>query len=261
MVESRPCAASASETRCVLFDAMRATIPLRLERRIMPAMLIDSATLATFLVASLALLVLPGPSVMYVVALSLQRGRRAGFASVLGVGLGAYLQFIAAALGLAALLATSATAFAIVKWAGAAYLVFIGIRTLLEPSRGLVAEQPRRVGTLLRIGLQGTIVTVLNPKLALFVLAFVPQFLDPARGSVTLQVLLLGAAFVVLAAVTDGAYALGASWIGRQLRRHPAAGRAQRWLSGGVYIALGVSAVTANAPSSAAGRDPVPLPR
>jgi len=219
----------------------------------MRAMIIDAATLGTFLVASLALLVLPGPSVMYVVALSLQRGRRAGLVSVLGVGLGAYVQFIAAAVGLAALLATSATAFTVVKWAGAAYLVYLGVRTWLEPARGLVNEAPSQAGSLLRIGLQGTVVTILNPKLALFVLAFVPQFLDPARGSVTLQVLTFGAFFVALAAVTDGAYALAASWIGEQLRRHPLAARAQRWVSGGVYVALGLTAATASAPNAVAG--------
>lgn len=222
----------------------------------MRAMLIDAATLGTFVVASLALLVLPGPSVMYVVALSLQRGRRAGLVSVVGVGVGAYLQFLAAAVGLAALLATSALAFTVVKWAGAAYLIQLGVRTWLEPARSLVAERPRRVGALWRIGVQGMVVTVLNPKLALFVLAFVPQFLAPARGSVTLQVLMFGAAFVGLAAVTDGAYALGASWIGRQLRRHPAAERTQRWVSGGVYVALGLSAATASAPGGVAVGEP-----
>ncbi len=206
------------------------------------AEMFDASTLVAFAVASLALLVLPGPSVMYVVALSLQRGRLAGIVSVLGVGVGAYLQFVAAALGLAALLTASSMAFAVVKWAGAIYLVYLGIRTWREPDGALLAPSEVSRSSLQKIALQGTLVTILNPKLALFVLAFVPQFLDPAGGSVAVQVLLLGALFVALAAVTDSLYALSAGWLGAQLRAHPAAPRIQRWFSGAVYIALGVTA-------------------
>ncbi len=144
--------------------------------------MIDPATLAVFAAASLALLVVPGPSVLYVVALSLRQGRAAGLASVAGVGSGAFLHFVAAAFGLSALLAASATGFAAVTWAGAAYLVYLGLRAWLarDPDAFERAATPRR--SLTRIAAQGALVTVLNPKLALFVLAFVPQFLDPSRG-------------------------------------------------------------------------------
>jgi threonine/homoserine/homoserine lactone efflux protein len=203
---------------------------------------IDPAALAVYAGASLALLVVPGPSVLYVVALSLRQGRVAGLASVAGVGGGAFLHFVAAALGLSALLTASAAAFAVVKWAGAAYLVYLGVRTWLdrEADVGVGSHGPRR--TLPRIAAQGMVVTVLNPKLALFVLAFVPQFLDPTRGPVAAQALLLGGVFVGMAAVTDSLYALSAGWLGGLLRRRAGAARAQRWLTGSVYVGLGLSA-------------------
>jgi threonine/homoserine/homoserine lactone efflux protein len=203
---------------------------------------IDPAALAVYAGASLALLVVPGPSVLYVVALSLRQGRIAGLASVAGVGGGAFLHFVAAALGLSALLAASATAFTVVKWAGAAYLVFLGVRTWLDREADLAegADGPRR--SLPRIAAQGMVVTVLNPKLALFVLAFVPQFLDPGRGPVAAQALLLGGIFVGMAAVTDSAYALSAGWLGGLLRRRAGAARAGRLLAGSIYVGLGLSA-------------------
>ena len=204
--------------------------------------MLDPAALAVYVAASLALLVVPGPSVLYVVALSLRQGRAAGMASVAGVGSGAYLHFVAAAVGLSALLAASATAFAVVKWAGAGYLVVLGVRTWLRRDAGLHAasEVPRR--SLARIAAQGVLVTVLNPKLALFVLAFLPQFLDPDRGSVAAQALLLGAIFVGMAAVTDSIYALSAGWLGAWMRRRPGAARLQRWLTGATYVGLGLTA-------------------
>jgi len=210
--------------------------------------MLDPSTLLTYVLASLALLIVPGPSVLYVVALSLRRGRVAGIVSVFGVGLGAFVHFVAAAVGLSAVLTASASAFAMVKWAGAAYLVFLGVRTLLgrdvvaAPSGGAPAR------SLARIAVQGAIVTVLNPKMALFVLAFVPQFLDPARGAVAWQALLLGAIFVSMAAVTDSAYAFSAGWLGGWMRRRAGAVRLQRWLTGTVYLGLGLAAAAGHRP-------------
>ncbi len=202
----------------------------------------EPASLAIYVLACLALLVVPGPSVLYVVALSLRQGRAAGLASVAGVGAGGFLHFTAAALGLAGLLAASATAFAILKWAGAAYLAFLGLRTLLRrDAKGAPppVAAPRSLG---RIAAQGVLVTLLNPKLALFVLAFVPQFVDPAKGAVAGQVLVLGAIFCGMAAVTDSMYALSAGWLGGLMRRSAAAVRMQRWITGGIYLGLGVLA-------------------
>ncbi|MFO7544041.1 MAG: LysE family translocator [Trueperaceae bacterium] len=211
----------------------------------------ESASLAVYVLASLALLAVPGPSVLYVVALSLRQGRVAGLASVAGVGAGAFLHFTAAALGLAGLLAASATAFTVVKWAGAAYLAFLGLRTLLaREAEGAPPRipAPRSLG---RIAAQGVLVTLLNPKMALFVLAFVPQFVDPARGGVAGQVLLLGGIFCGMAAVTDSMYALSAGWLGGLMRRSAAAVRMQRWITGGIYLGLGVLAA-ASGPHGAA---------
>ena len=207
----------------------------------------EPGSLVLYVAASLALLIVPGPSVLYVVALSMRQGRRAGMASVVGVNSGALVHFGAAALGLSAIVATSAAAFAAVKWAGAAYLVFLGVRTWLERGSepSTPADAPKR--SLRRVAAQGVVVTVLNPKLALFVLAFVPQFLDPARGPVAAQTLVLGAIFVALAAMTDSLYALSAGWLGSVLRRRRGAVRAQRWLTGTVYVGLGVAAAAGHA--------------
>lgn len=201
----------------------------------------DPQTLTLFALASLALLLVPGPAVLYIVARSLQQGRAAGFASVLGVGTGSLLHFAAAALGLSALLAASAVGFAIVKWLGAAYLVWLGLRTLLgrtEAHAPEIAGQPR---SLRRVYVQGVIVNVLNPKMALFALAFLPPFLDPARGPVMTQALLLGVLFVTLALLSDGLYALTAGSLGAWLRRRPGALRVQKWVSGSIYLALGAA--------------------
>jgi threonine/homoserine/homoserine lactone efflux protein len=210
--------------------------------------MLDGPTLLLYAGASLALLVVPGPSVLYVVALSVRQGRRAGIASVVGVGAGAYVHFVAAAAGLSALIAASATAFAVVKWAGAAYLVVLGVRTLLGRDGPVAPQGHLPVRSLWRVASQGTVVTILNPKLALFVLAFVPQFLDPARGSVAAQALLLGALFVGMAAVTDSFYALSAGWLGALMRRRAGAVLVQRWFTGGVYVALGVAAAAGHRP-------------
>lgn len=202
----------------------------------------EPGSLALYVAATLALLIVPGPSVLYVVALSLQQGRAAGLASVIGVGSGSLVHFGAAALGLSAIVASSVTAFAVVKWAGAAYLVILGIRTWLEREPGPSTSPGAAQLSLRRIAARGVVVTVLNPKLALFVMAFVPQFLDPARGPVAVQTLILGGIFVTLAAVTDSAYALSAGWVGTALRRRPGAARAQRWLTGTVFVGLGLVA-------------------
>ena len=136
--------------------------------------------LLTFALASMALLLVPGPSVIYIVTRSISQGRGAGIVSMLGIETGGLVHVTAAALGLSALLASSATAFDVVRFAGAGYLVYLGIRRLREPTSltaVLTPASPRRLFT------QGIVVNVLNPKTALFFLAFLPQFIDPSRGS------------------------------------------------------------------------------
>ncbi len=200
----------------------------------------EGSTLVVFLVAALALLVVPGPAVLYIVARGMDQGRAAGLTSALGVATGSLVHVAAAALGLSALLVSSATAFAAVKYLGAAYLIGLGLRTLLtrETTGPIAAPEPR---PLRRIFRQGIIVQVLNPKIALFFFAFLPQFVDPSRGSVAGQTLLFGGLLVVMGACTDGLYAILAGAAGTWLRGHSGFLRTQRYVAGTVYLGLGVT--------------------
>ncbi len=201
-------------------------------------------TIALFLLATFVFAVIPGPAVLYIVTRGVAQGRRAGLASALGIGAGTLTHVAAAALGLSVLLVTSALAFTVVKYLGAAYLLFLGIRTLLGrgDSRPAIAEIPRKTT---RLFAQGFIVQLLNPKTALFFYAFLPQFVDPAKGSVSEQIALLGALSVLLALCTDSAYAILAGTTGRWLQRHPGVRWAQRYVTGSVYIGLGMASVFA----------------
>ena len=202
--------------------------------------MLDPARLAVFLATAFVILITPGPAVLYIVARSIDQGRLAGIVSVLGVGLGTMVHVAAAAFGVSALLAASAGAFMVLKYAGAAYLVYLGIRRLM--AKESVSRRPSGVVQPLgRIFWQGVIVNVLNPKTALFFLAFLPQFVDVSRGQATLQMLLLGAIFVVMGLASDGAWALLAGNAGRWLKAHTGVLRLQRLLTGGVFIGLGVA--------------------
>ncbi len=209
----------------------------------------ELSTLAVFAVAALVLLVVPGPSVLYIVTRSIHQGRMAGVVSVLGVHIGSLVHVAAAALGLSALLMSSALAFAAVKYLGAAYLIYLGVRTLR--ARGEVERSAEvRTDRLTRVLSQGVIVNVLNPKTALFFLAFLPQFIDPSRGSVAFQIGVLGAFFVLLGMISDGTYALLAAAAGRWLRGNLRFGRVQRYFSGGVYLTLGTAAALSGSNSA-----------
>jgi threonine/homoserine/homoserine lactone efflux protein len=195
--------------------------------------------LPLFLAASLTLLLMPGPAVLYITTQSAGHGRRAGLACVAGIATGGFVHVLAAALGLSALLASSAAAFAAVRWAGAAYLVSLGVRKLMDRSKEgeTEAPAPRRLSSLYA---EGVLVNVLNPKTALFFLAFLPQFVDASRP-VAPQVLVLGGIFQTLAFLTDSSYALLAGAAARLIRSRRGSVRLGRWLSGGVYIGLGVA--------------------
>lgn len=199
------------------------------------------AALAGFIAAALVVLLIPGPAVLYIVARSVSQGRRAGLVSVLGLSTGALVHVVAAAAGLSALLMTSATAFGAVKMLGAAYLIYLGVRAILArrtPSGVAVARQD----SLPRIFGDGIVVSVLNPKIAIFFLAFLPQFVDPARGAVAQQTLVLGLIYVGLALITDGAYALLAGGARQVLGARAISGPLPRYASGALYIGLGLSA-------------------
>jgi threonine/homoserine/homoserine lactone efflux protein len=202
----------------------------------------DPSTLALFSAAALALIVVPGPAVLYIVAQGIDRGRVAGVVSALGISAGGLVHVLAAAVGLSAVIVSSATAFTVVKYAGAAYLVVLGLRRLLSrgEERPTAAAAPQR--TVRRTVWQGVVVNVLNPKTALFFLAFLPQFVDADRGHVVLQVAVLGLVFVALALLSDSAWGLAAGSAAGWLRARPGVLRAQRWTSGGVMVGLGVAA-------------------
>src|SRR5213080_2428077 len=200
-----------------------------------PVVFPDSTSLWLFGLAALALLAIPGPAVLYIVVQSAEQGRRVGLASVAGVHLGTLVHVAAATAGLSALIVASALAFSVVKYAGAAYLVYLGIRKLLEREEEAELEPE----ALRRAFVRGVVVNVLNPKTALFFLAFLPQFIDPERGGVWSQVLVLGLVFVGLGLISDSLYALAAGTVGGLLRRRR---RALRYGSGVVFIGLGAAA-------------------
>jgi len=211
----------------------------------------DPAAIGVFSLASLALLVVPGPSVLYIVTRGITQGRMAGLASVLGVHVGTTFHIAAATLGLSALLMRSILAFNIVKYAGAAYLLYLGIRRLLDDD-GPIQTGSVKAHSLARIFRQGVVVNVLNPKTALFFLAFLPQFVDVQKGSVPLQMLALGSIFIVLGLLSDGTYALVSSMLGNRLRTSGAFARRERLLSGSVYLGLGVGAALSGSRSNTA---------
>ncbi len=200
-------------------------------------------TIALFSLAGLALAVVPGPAVTYIVTHSVDKGRRAGVVSALGISGGGLVHVAAATAGLSALVASSATAFTVVKLAGAAYLIVAGLRRIFGGDDGTAAAEP---APLQKLFVQGVVVNVLNPKTALFFLAFLPQFVDTHRGPVALQVAVLGLIFVAIAAVSDCAYALLADVLAAHLRRNARALRIRAWVSGGIFVALGVTAAAAH---------------
>src|SRR3954470_9753697 len=200
----------------------------------------DTQTLVIFFVATLALLIVPGPAVLYIVARGIDQGRTAGLASAVGIASGSLFHVVAAALGLSAILASSALAFSVVKYLGAAYLIFLGVRTLL--TRPDVDEPvDRRPRTIRELYSQGVIVQILNPKIALFFLAFLPQFVNPALGSVTVQTLFFGGMLMLMGLCTDSTYALISGTAGDWLKRQPAFAAAQRYVAGIVFIGLGMT--------------------
>ena len=210
--------------------------------------MIDPSRFAVFAVAAMVLLLVPGPAVVYIVAQSLHQGRRAGVVSVLGIHVGSMVHVLAATVGLSQLLVSSATAYTVVKYAGAAYLVVLGLRRILTRDRApeaavVVDLRPNR-----QLFRQGVIVNVLNPKTALFFLAFRPQFVDVNAGHVPLQIAVLGATFVLLGLVTDTVWALAAGAVGSTLRRSTRAMRAERLASGAVFIALGALTAASGRP-------------
>jgi threonine/homoserine/homoserine lactone efflux protein len=202
--------------------------------------MIEPSRLYLFMGAALVLLLVPGPAVLYITARSASQGRMAGLVSVLAIETANFLQAAAAALGLSAILLSSALAFDAVKYLGAAYLIYLGIRKLLASDEESNGGTVRRE-SLSHIYWQGFAVNILNPKTALFFFAFLPQFVDPARGNVIAQNLFLGAVFVGMAIITDSLYALLTSSIAGRLSANRRFQKGGRYFAGLVYLGLGIT--------------------
>jgi threonine/homoserine/homoserine lactone efflux protein len=199
------------------------------------------ATLALYVATATVVLIIPGPAVLYIVSQGVRHGPRAGVTAVLGIHAGTLVQVIAAVAGLSWVLVSSAWAFTVVKYAGAAYLIYLGVRKLLSKDEvQFIAAVPAKSRA--RLFREGILVNILNPKLALFFLAFLPQFVDPARGALPVQIAVFGLVFVLLGLCTDGTYALLAGAVGPWLRRSTRFLRGERYVVGGTFIGLGVAA-------------------
>lgn len=205
----------------------------------------EPSTLLLFAAAAIVLLVIPGPAVIFIVTRSVAQGRKAGLVSVLGVHTGSIVHVVAATAGLSALLAASATAFSVVRYAGAGYLIFLGLQRLLrrhgddKNTVAVATTAPARLYT------QGIIVNVLNPKTAIFFLAFLPQFVNPARGPVAIQMAVLGGCFILLGLLSDSTYAVLSGTLSGRLRRSASIRQRLDRLSGLVYLGLGATAALA----------------
>lgn len=202
----------------------------------------SASAIALFALASVALAIVPGPAVTYIVAQSVDKGRRAGLASAGGVASGGLVHVLAATAGLSALIASSATAFTAVKLVGAAYLIAVGIRRIFTKDDTYTEPQP---APLRQIWRQGVVVNIFNPKTALFFLAFLPQFVNRDH-TVWTQVAFLGLLFALIAFTSDCLYALLADALATRLRRGTRAAKAQRYVSGGIFVALGGVAAAAH---------------
>jgi threonine/homoserine/homoserine lactone efflux protein len=202
------------------------------------------STLLVFSGVALALLLVPGPAVIYIVTTAATQGRRAGLASVGGIHVGTMVHIAAALVGLSAIIVSSSTAFTVVKLAGALYLVVVGVRMLFRRSRDEEAiDLPRRSRR--SMFTKGFVVNVLNPKTAVFFLAFVPQFVEVGSGNETTQLLVLGVTFVGLGLITDGLYALAAGTVGPRILNTPRIRRRKDHVAGAIYVTLGVTAALA----------------
>ncbi|MGH3359224.1 MAG: LysE family translocator [Nocardioidaceae bacterium] len=206
-------------------------------------MLPTGETLVVFATATITVLILPGPSVVYVMTRGLEQGRAAGMLAMLGLETGALVHVVAATVGIAALLASSPTAFACVRYGGAAYLLYLAFRQLrtgyaLASGSALRTERSRW-----RLYRDGVVVDLLNPKTSLFFIAFLPQFVDRSRGSADVQMLALGLCFVGLAALCDGTYALVSGGVGARLQRTERLHGRINWATSGVYVTLAGAAL------------------
>jgi threonine/homoserine/homoserine lactone efflux protein len=209
-------------------------------------MLIAPSSLVLFMTGAMLLLLIPGPAVLYITSRSIGLGRAAGLVSAMGIAVGTLFHVAAATLGLSALLVSSTSAFRLVKYAGAAYLIYLGIRTLRGGDPATVDSSNGR-RSLRNIFGQGVLVNLLNPKTALLFLAFLPQFVDPSRGHATFQIFELGVLFALMGWMSDSVWALLAGTFGAHIRGNVRLRSTQRKVSGGALIALGLASAFSGA--------------
>jgi threonine/homoserine/homoserine lactone efflux protein len=198
----------------------------------------EKAAFVAFLIAAFALNLAPGPDMLYVIGRSVGQGRKAGIVSSLGVFVGCWVHILAAAFGIAALLRSSPLAFNVVRYAGAAYLIYLGIKMLAQKTD--LSSQQLKAESLGAIFRQGAITNMLNPKVAIFFLAFLPQFIDASRGSVALQIVVLGLIFNIGGTLVNLAVAYAGGTLGELLRRNQSIARLQRRFTGLIFVALGL---------------------
>lgn len=201
--------------------------------------MIALTTLPFFLLACWILNITPGPDMLYVIACSVSQGRHAGLVSALGIAAGSLMQIGIVALGLASILAMVPLAYDLITWVGAGYLMYLGIRVLLRHQHCLSAFSVERTG-LWRIFTQGVVTNVLNPKVTLFYVAFLPQFASPASGSVPLQIIMLGILCTISGTVVNILVSLFASLLGNWFKRQTQTAKILNWLAGSIFIGLGV---------------------
>ncbi len=201
----------------------------------------DNSTLVIFVTAAIILLIVPGPAVIYITAQSIDKGTKAGIVSTLGIASGTIVHVIGAAFGLSTILITSAAIYSIIKYAGACYLIYLGIKKFMGKEKGRT-EPAENHSSLKKIFYDGMIVNIFNPKTALFFLSFLPQFVVVDKGSVISQMLFLGSLFVVMGILSDGLYAVTASKFGGFIKRKGYNPAVQNYFTGTVYIALGIYA-------------------
>ncbi|MDD1526131.1 lysine transporter LysE [Bradyrhizobium sp. WBOS7] len=201
--------------------------------------MIDHATLIAYILIVLGFVFIPGPATLLTMARAASSGTRVGIATGAGIAAGDVIHTSMAIVGLSAIIATSALLFSLVKYAGAGFLIYLGIRAMIDKTPiGLDGGAPAiTAGRAFR---QAMLTEVLNPKTALFFLAFLPQFVRPEHGSVTIQLAILGIVFVLLGLLSTVVFAVGAGRLDNLLRRHPAVVKWQGKVVGTIYCAVGV---------------------
>ncbi|MGD8779188.1 MAG: LysE family translocator [Ignavibacteria bacterium] len=203
-------------------------------------MYIQIDQLMLFMAAGILLNLTPGPDMIYVATRSASQGRKAGILSALGIGTGTFFHILAAALGLSTILMYSATAFEVVKWIGAGYLVYLGFKAIIDKKTESKTARPK-TQSLSKIYLQGCLTNILNPKVALFFLAFLPQFTNPESGDLTLQIIFLGLLFDTTGTIVNSIVAFLADKVSGLLNKNGKVQKIQSWFSGIVFISLGIS--------------------